>query len=404
MHSTPNDKTHEPIVAHLQQMIRHNKWTSEFAAGIGSAVAAAKEDFDKAHIHVKEDPEQTIESFLDFCDRYVRWLPATTATSDEPLWMLSVFYFVFYQPDIVQYQNDIAPGESQKDIKPLSKWLHDYAIDLGKWMDDPASGDYVWSFSNNPEYTVYQYENDGWDTFNKFFARKVKPEYRPISPVNTVASPCDAKFDGYWPIQDGKVELQLKGIKWPIKELLNGSKYESSFNHGIFMHSFLLPHNYHRVHAPVSGKIVERKVIPGNVYLEVTADKKHQRLRFPPRRIMPRKGRNAFDDVKAQDNPGYQWNQVRGLWVFDTAGTEMNIGLVALFAVGMAQISSVNWDETHPKEGDIAKKGKEIAYLKYGGSDYILVFQDNKVHFDPESPQMDTLYLQGAALVSAIRN
>jgi phosphatidylserine decarboxylase len=387
--------SYEPIVQDLDKLIQVEQWTKDFYDGIENATKLAEVDLYKAQIILDPSQQKTVESFLGFCNRYLKWVPTTTSTSDEALWMLSVFYFVFDQPSLIQYQNPIKPGESSNKPTKLSQWLHDYANALGKWMDTSDSGAHVATFSLNPEYSVYQYQPGDWSTFNKFFARSVKPEYRPISPVNTVASPCDAKFDGYWPIAGGNVNL--KGIDWSVKELLADSKYSDQFNEGIFMHSFLLPHNYHHVHAPVSGSVVERKIIPGNVYLEVDPDEGNG---LKPIRRIPQ----GDDDVVALDNPGYQWNQVRALWVFDTTGNkDIDIGYVALFAVGMAQISSVNFSaDGKGKEKGTVRKGDDIAYLKYGGSDYILLFQKDKVNFDPESPQKNTLYLMGAALVSAI--
>jgi hypothetical protein len=37
----------------------------------------------------------------------------------------------------------------------------------------------------------------------------------------------------------------------------------------LFIHSFLNIFDYHRQHAPATGRIIEAKFIPGQVYLEV---------------------------------------------------------------------------------------------------------------------------------------
>ena len=385
----------------------HKDWEKDFAQGIGTAFDAAKIDLLEAQIYRGKTDSETVTSFLDFCNRYVKWIPHTTSARDEPLWMLSVFYFVFDQKGIVEKQSKITPEQIGNSTE-LSKWLRKYANSLGEWMDTKASAQLISTFRERAEYTVFEYEDTNWKTFNEFFSRKVKPEYRPISPKNTVASPCDAKFDGFWEIKNGKVNLpnktvNFKGIDWPIEKLLNDTgDTRKMFDNGIFMHGFLLTNNYHRVHAPVSGKVVDRQKIPGNVYLEVTADKKNQVLLPPPRRIQPR-GDSIPDDVKAQDYAGYQWNQVRGMWIIDTTGSgDIDIGHVALFAVGMAQVSSVNWGKDTPgAPGTQVKKGEELGWLKYGGSDYILLFEKDKVHFDENCPQKGTLYLQGTALVSA---
>ncbi|GES60620.1 phosphatidylserine decarboxylase [Aspergillus terreus] len=327
--------------------------------------------------------------------------------------MLSVFYFIFDRDAIFKKREKQTPirPDATPQIAPLSKWLLDYTNHLGDWLDKPESAKAVDTFSNNPEYTVFQYvqPDRGWKTLNDFFSRMVKPEYRPIAPRYTVASPCNAKFDLYKPISgDGDVDfsgtISLKGFKWPISKLLADTGLGETFKNGIFMHFFLLPNNYHRVHAPVSGDLIKRKTIPGDVYLEVEADEKKGRLRPIPRFMEPPK--NNFDNVRALDTPGYQWNQVRGMWVFDTdKQDDTKIGKVVLFAVGMAQISSVKFDKSpegkpYKDVGEIIQKDEEIGYLKYGGSDYILLFEKDKVEFNDNTPKNGCLYLQGAALVS----
>ena len=57
--------------------------------------------------------------------------------------------------------------------------------------------------------------------------------------------------------------------------------------------------------APVSGNLVQYKVITGDVYLEVTADVNRQRIGHIPRFMKPHQGLNQPNDVEAQDTPGY---------------------------------------------------------------------------------------------------
>ncbi|KAJ5492033.1 hypothetical protein N7453_010130 [Penicillium expansum] len=108
--------------------------------------------------------------------------------------------------------------------------------------------------------------------------------------------------------------------------------------------------------SPSQWNLVQYKVITGDVYLEVTADVNRQRIGHIPRFMKPHQGLNQPNDVEAQDTPGYQWNQVRGMWVFDTSESEdINIGTVVLFAVGMAQISSVITDVSPSDNGTQAQ-------------------------------------------------
>ena len=50
-----------------------------------------------------------------------------------------------------------------------------------------------------------------------------------------------------------------------------------------------------------------------------------------------------------------------------------HLGLVTLLPIGMCQVSSV---VLTVKAGDNIKKGDEVSYFQFGGSDCVLVFQE----------------------------
>lgn len=128
------------------------------------------------------------------------------------------------------------------------------------------------------------------------------------------------------------------------------------------MHAFLNTNDYHRQHAPVGGTVLEARVIPGEVYLEVVAepvpDDPNGMHRLKPLR------RFGLHD---NDNAGYQFSQARGLIVLDTA-----IGLVAVLPIGMCQVSSVILTA---EVGVTLRKGEELSYFQFGGSDIIMLFE-----------------------------
>ncbi|KAA8647914.1 hypothetical protein EYZ11_012675 [Aspergillus tanneri] len=383
--------SHQPIVLELIDLIDRNKWQETFE----EAIKKARED-PNAVDDLNSENIKDLKSFFKFIDSYVTWIPMTAADRDIPLKKLSIFYFILDKQPVIDLQTSVT--EKKDERTELSDWVVKFANSLGTHMDSPdsISPSSIKTFRNNKDYSLHEYIPDNWQSFNEFFARRVKKQYRPITTEQkAIASPCDAIYDGRWSIaSNGEVtfakksqSINFKGITWKISELLDDSQYRDEFNGGDFMHAFLLPHNYHRVHAPVGGKVVEVKTIPGNVYLEV-GSKKHEGI--TPIRRMPSGDGN---DVDAQDNPGYQWNQVRGLIVFDTSkDTDLNIGYVALFAVGMAQISSV---VTSVTAGDQVGKGDEIGLIKYGGSDYVLVFQKDKIDF---SKAQQVFYPMGKSL------
>ena len=72
---------------------------------------------------------------------------------------------------------------------------------------------------------------------------------------------------------------------------------------------------------------------------------------------------------RALDNPGYQFIQTRGCIIIDT---ETDRGHVAVLPIGMFQVSSVNLSV---KAGDHVRKGDEISWFEFGGSDIVMVFE-----------------------------
>ena len=203
----------------------------------------------------------------------------------------------------------------------------------------------------------------GYLTFNQFFARHIKPGLRPIDGLNddrVLVSPADATFVGSWNIsEDSEIsvkepELDLKNVRWSIRQLLEGSAYADRFRGGLFMHSYLSVADYHRWHSPVQGNVLEARVIQGQIYMEVRSKVEYV---------------GGKPDIIADivDGTGFQFVQTRGLIVLDSP-----IGLVACLPVGMALVSSV---VITAAVGRTLRKGEEMGYFQFGGSDFVMVFE-----------------------------
>ena len=171
-----------------------------------------------------------------------------------------------------------------------------------------------------------------------------------------------------WPVSDASI-VTIKGIQWSITDLLQGSQFADKFAGGVFTHAFLNTYSYHRQHAPVDGKVVEARVIQGQVYLETTVVSTDGKKSLQAVRRVTGQSSASFspETVDAPDDPGYQFLQTRGCIVLDT-----KIGYVAVLPIGMAQVSSVILTA---EVGVNLRKGEEISYFQFGGSDCVLVFQ-----------------------------
>eukprot|EP00210_Caulerpa_lentillifera_P007609 g7267.t1 len=256
------------------------------------------------------------------------------------------------------------PPHENRSLTALSAWMLDYVKSWGSYLDTLESAKYVQTFKDDPMFIWNDYIEppSGFLTFNQFFARHVRPGRRPIDGITdprVIVSPTDSTFVGSWDIsEDSAIHLEkvlhLKGLKWSIAELLQNSPYKDAFKGGIFSHSFLNVNDYHRFHSPVEGRVLEARLIKGQVNCGVEI-------------VQQVKGVRKINILEAVDETGFQFVQMRGLMIIDSP-----IGLVACLPVGMSLISSIIFTA---EEGVNLRKGEEIGYFQAGGSDFVLVFQ-----------------------------
>lgn len=354
------------------------------------AVAAAYKKLpnfmDKLHI-------KDARSFLIFANDLLKWIPHENYQGKDIYDILCMFYFVLDQPPLLELQTPINPDQAGLPLTWISSWIVVYAQLIGLFMDTPESltPESLKTFQDSPPYNYNEalVPPGGFQTFNEFFARRLKPGMRPIDSPNddkVIVYPADCTYDNSVENQnivniDATGVVMIKNLPWTIGSLLKGSKYAKDFEGGVWMHAFLNTFNYHRQHAPVSGKVLEAKNIQGAAYLEVDANCRPIRAMCGP---------------DAPDSPGYQFLQTRGMVIIENE----KLGKVAVLPIGMAQVSSV---KLTVKEGDDLKKGDEISYFKFGGSDVICVFQ-GKAGLKPEDfvpSKNDTYSKTGTILARA---
>jgi len=333
--------THEPVVSELVALL-------EERPDLHSALTRA---IDSAGVQNIE----SLDAFYAYVDELVTWIPVEREIGPK---VLGLHYVV-----------NQAPGDALNKDEAFSEWLSGVARAWGAFLDSPASAAGIESFASQPKYRVSDYVvgPSGWQTFNQFFARQIRPGKRPIADPHdegVIVSPADAVFMGAWPIDEAST-ITVKGAKWGIDDLLDGSPYTEAFAHGIFMHSFLYVDDYHRFHVPVGGEVREVRNIHGRVFIDVV--------------------RRPDGSLGGVNGHTYQFNQERGLVVIESP----TIGLVALVPVGMTFISSVNLT---PEVGAQLRKGDEFGYFQFGGSDIVMIFQDGNVVLEAE---VGTKYLQG---------
>lgn len=175
-------------------------------------------------------------------------------------------------------------------------------------------------------------------SLNDFFTRRLKPGLRPVdrSP-GSLLSPVDALITGMGPIEDGTM-LSVKGQDYSVEELLNRSPRTVNYVDGFFFVLYLSPTDYHRIHSPLSGKIVEKEHIPGKVYPVNDFGLRHMRGVLSRNERLVTYLHHAF-------------------------------GEVAVVKVGALNVSSIQYVTPLPEE---LEQGDELAYFEFGSTIVLL--------------------------------
>ena len=103
-----------------------------------------------------------------------------------------------------------------------------------------------------------------YQTIEEVFTRSLKPGLRPLE--GDFCSPCDGTLSMAGPVE-GDTAIQAKGFRYDVSEMVTGTKrsaHSSKFSH--FTTLYLAPHNYHRVHSPVTGEIKNIYYLPGELW------------------------------------------------------------------------------------------------------------------------------------------
>ncbi|KAF8599250.1 hypothetical protein BDV93DRAFT_534147 [Ceratobasidium sp. AG-I] len=252
--------------------------------------------------------------------------------------------------------------------KRVDKLLIDQSIKQGKIFDrvDPAVVQpHIKSFIETYEIDtslLLQQDVTAYPTFNSFFARKLKPDARPIdSPQDPkiITSSADCRLT-VWNNVATATKVWVKGKHFTIPELLGDAKLsESKFGTNPSLAIFrLAPADYHRFHSPCAG-VFNKPATKGGQYYTVNPQAVNTELDvFTANRR----------DIRILDS--------------DLPSASGLTTPVAIVAIGALLVGSVNW--TDAAEGSKVSKGDDIGWFQYGGSTVIVVFPGDRVKWDDD--------------------
>jgi phosphatidylserine decarboxylase len=112
-------------------------------------------------------------------------------------------------------------------------------------------------------------------TFNELFTRALKPGARPIAAgADLIVAPVDGTVSECGEIEGDRV-LQAKGRTYTLDDLLARQSWASRFEGGAFATLYLAPHDYHRIHMPLDGRLLDTVYVPGRLFSVNAAAAQH---------------------------------------------------------------------------------------------------------------------------------
>jgi phosphatidylserine decarboxylase len=107
---------------------------------------------------------------------------------------------------------------------------------------------------------------EAFERFDDFFTRALPQGARPIDErPGVVVSPVDGRVSEMGVASAGRM-IQAKGLDYSIEGLLADADAAAPFRDGPYATLYLAPRDYHRIHAPVGGRVVGYRHIPGALY------------------------------------------------------------------------------------------------------------------------------------------
>lgn len=339
------------------------------------------------------NPAQNLDEYYAFVSWAEKAMPWALINKEEHAEIfdnifqgIAYFYFVIDQP-LTELEGKGYVNNSIQYHEPFASWVTMFCKTWGKFLDtkDSWNDHYYQMALADPNFGLQNdwYEDpSNWKTFNEFFSRHLSsPSIRPITAPDdneVVVSFADAEPQGVWAIDDSSNLVMPGGVAVKsatlrsIKNLIGeDSEYKDAFANGTFTHSFLNVNDYHRYHFPLGGTVKEVRIIQGISPIggSLWWDAENNRYAYDP-----------------SAKTGWQTIETRGCVILETK----EYGLVALLPIGMVVVSSVNFEDA-VKPGAMVKKGDMLGNFAFGGSDFIVIFQQ-QVNFSLDAPRLENAY------------
>ncbi|MGF7186823.1 phosphatidylserine decarboxylase [Desulfitispora alkaliphila] len=252
---------------------------------------------------------------------------------------------------LLRWAHETKTGGTLIEYLVKKKFINSY---YGKFQNLPSSKKKIKNFVQELSIDMSEAERENlndYESFNDFFARKLKDQARPIcKDSDCVISPADGRLLAYENIDMNNV-VQIKGSHYNLNELFQDEKLALEYDKGVCIVIRLNPADYHRFHFPDSGIPQESKSIKGNYYsVNPIALKKVAKIYCQNKR--------EFTQFQSD-----------------------NFGKIVLVEVGATCVGTII--QTYEANKKVFK-GQEKGYFKFGGSTVIMFFKENTIKVDED--------------------
>lgn len=234
---------------------------------------------------------------------------------------------------------------------------------LKRFAQSPASKFVIPSFARLYNINLEEMQKGirEYESLHDFFIRRLKPSARVITDdTAAVVSPVDAMLEDIGRIES-EHQITVKGKVYSIAEMLGSREAADVYKGGTYMVLYLSPSNYHRIHSPVTGKILKQWSLGARSY--------------PVNSLGLKYGKSTL---------AKNYRTITEM--------EYEKGRLAVVKVGAMFVNSI---ETVHK-GDWLQKGEEMAYFTFG-STVVLLFQKDGLKL-PDSINLPSAIRMGEKL------
>lgn len=237
------------------------------------------------------------------------------------------------------------------------------SVFYGFLMRHPLSKRFIPTFIGKHKINMAEFETPqgGFKNFDDFFTRKLKGGTRLFSSEkNDLCSPAEGRLKAFQHLSQTE-QFCIKGERFDLATLLAGDEATSHFQRGSCLIIRLCPSDYHRFHFFDRGTAHKPHAVEGSLHSVNPLSLRHLRRVFDANRRM--------------------------ITLFQSE----NFGRVMYIEVGALLVGSIRQTFSPLKP---VQRGDEKGYFSFGGSTVILLFEPNRVRFDPEICERSTMGLE----------